>query len=190
MKREDLKIFVKIPTINTERLTLRKITQADLNDVYEYGKDTSVSKYLLWSPHPDEYYTRRYLAYLEKKYKEQEFHDWGIEFCGKMIGTVGFTSFDLQNNSAEIGYVLNSSYWGKGIAAEAAKEIIKFGFERLGLARIFAKCLVENEVSKIVMKKCNMQYEGILRAAVLCKNQYKDVTVYAITAEDYFRKDK
>lgn len=185
MTKDDIKIFTKIPTIKTERLLLRKIQPSDIEDVFEYGSDPSVSKYLLWQPHPDRGYTRFYLNFLTVRYRKGEFYDWGVELDGKMIGTCGFTAFDLNNNSAEIGYVLNSKYWGRGIGYEAASAVIKYGFEVLSLNRIEVHYLVGNEASAALSKKLGMQLEGIHRGAIKCKGEYRDVCVAAILKSEH-----
>ena len=189
MKYDDLKIFTKIPTIKTERLILRKIELSDLPDVYEYAKDPEVSKYLLWKPHENIGFTKRYLKYLQKLYKTHSFYDWGITYNGKLVGTVGFTHFNLPNNSAEIGYVLNRKFWKKGIASEAVTEIIKFGFERLNLNRIEAIYLPENEMSKRLLQRCKMTCEGLSRKALIVKGEYRDIEKCAILKDDYVIKD-
>ena len=185
MTKEDIQIFIKIPTIKTNRLILRKISQKDVLDVFEYAKNPMVSEFLLWYPHISLADTRAYLATVESFYRKGKFYDWGIEYEGKMIGTAGFSTIDIVNNSAQIGYVLSESYWGLGIALEAAREVIKFGFERLGLRRISARCIVGNVRSEAIMKKCGMIYEGLSRDAVLCKGRYRDIITYAMTVEDY-----
>ena len=53
----------------------------------------------------------------------------------RMIGTCGFVRFDEENESAEVGYVLHPDYWGQGLAAEALREVLSFGFDRLELHR-------------------------------------------------------
>lgn len=185
MTKEDLRIFLKPPTLTTERLTLRKITPNDLLDVFEYAKDPRVSRYLLWYPHLSLGDTRAYLAAVDGLYRKGKFYDWGIEINNKMIGTAGFSSFDIENNSAYIGYVLSHDYWKLGIASEAAKAVIKFGFERLGLRRIAAKCIIENEASIAVMKKCKMLFEGVARDALLVKGNYRSIVTYSLTFNEY-----
>jgi hypothetical protein len=70
----------------------------------------------------------RYLAYVATRYRAGEFFDWAVVLREnqKMIGTCGFTSFSYEHNSAEIGYVLNPSYWGQGIALEAVQAVMYF----------------------------------------------------------------
>lgn len=188
MHKDSLNIFKNIPTLKTDRLTLRKIECRDLSDVYEYTSDPLVPKYLMWHPHQTREYTKSYLKYMNKLYKKGKFYDWGIEFCGKLIGTVGFSSINIKNNSAEIGYVLNSKFWNKGIASEAVNEILKFAFCILDMQRVEAVFLPENEKSREVLKKCGMKFEGVHRSALLVKGEYRDVETFAIIKADYFKE--
>ena len=185
MTKEDINIFKNIPTVTTERLVLRKIRMQDINDVYDYGSDPEVSKFLLWYPHPDHAYTRTYLRQLMHRYKRGEFYDWGVVINNKMIGTCGFTSFDLANNSAEIGYVLNRRFWNKGIGYEAASMVVRFGFEVLKLNRIEVRYIAENRASEALAIKLGFKTEGILRSAIQCKGRYCDLGVASITRKEY-----
>ena len=185
MQAKKLKIFVNIPELRTERLILRKITRRDLDDVYEYASDGEVSKYLLWEKHPEKYYTRSYLSLIESKYRKAEFYDWGIELDGKMIGTCGFSSISCENNSAEVGYVINRAYWGKGIALEALRAVLSFGYDVLGLNRIECRVMSENKGSIRVLEKCAMKFEGVLRQALLVKGVYRDISIYSMLKDEY-----
>ncbi|MBE6547713.1 MAG: GNAT family N-acetyltransferase [Ruminococcaceae bacterium] len=181
-------ISSKLPTLECERVTLRKMLFEDAQDMYEYSSNPDVPKYLLWYPHPDIEYTKAYLRYISQRYRTGDCIDWAVidKKSGKMIGTCGFARIDYQNDCAEIGYVLNPKFQRQGIAAEAAKEVIKFGFETLGLARIEARYMVENTPSRVVMEKCDMIFEGVRRNGAKVKDRYCDVGVCAITREDYY----
>ena len=191
-KGKTQKIFKKIPTVRTERLTLRKLTPSDSADMYEYSRRDAVTKYLLWYEHENEHITREYLAYVADAYKRGAFYDWAVTLTdsGKMIGTVGFTKFDLPNNSAEIGYVLNPEYAGKGIATEAAKKIVNFGFNFLKLHRIEARHMVGNDASHRVMEKLGMKEEGTFRESYFVGGSYRTVTVCSILANEYQMKEE
>jgi len=187
MENSDLKRFITPQILFGKRIILRKITNSDLLDVYEYASDAKVSKFLLWSPHPSKEFTKRYLFLVEKKYKKGEFYDYAIEYKGKMIGTCGFTSFSVENQCGEIGFVLNSCFWGMGLAQEAAELVIKYGFEVLRLNRIEAKYMSENTQSRRVMEKCNMKFEGTMRLSMLIKGKYRDISICSILREEYFK---
>ena len=193
MRREDIcKIFANIPTLKTERLILRKIKGDDVEDMYEYSCDASVTEYLTWSPHPDKTYTLEYISYLQSRYRTGDFYDWAVVLkdTGKMIGTCGFTRFDYANNSAEIGYVLNTEYHGQGIATEALEKVLEFGFEKICLNRIEGKYMVENAASRRVMEKCSMTFEGVRREGMLIKGRYRNIGVCSILKREYCLSDR
>ncbi len=191
MHREELnRIFTHIPTLKTERLMLRKILPEDADAMYEYSSDQSVTEFLLWDVHPDRFYTGEYIEYLQERYALGDFYDWALilKADGSMIGTCGFTNFDLPNSAAEIGYVLNPRYRGNGYAPEAAACVIAFAFEALGLVRVSAICMKENTASLRVMQKCGMTHEGILRRAVYAKGKHRDVSVCSILKDEFAKK--
>ena len=191
MKREAVySIFSRIPTLQTERLILRKLSMDDTDDMYEYACRADVTEFLTWSPHPDKAHTFDYLSYLQKRYKTGDFFDWAIvcRDTEKMIGTCGFTRFDFANNSAEIGYVINPKFKGKGIATEVVSKVIRFGFENLALNRIECRFMTENNASRRVMEKNQMTFEGVRREGMLIKGVYRDIGVCSILRSDFFEK--
>ena len=182
MRKKQLSIFKDLPTFETERLVLKKISKEYLEDVHEYRSDPKVSRYLLWSAHMDKETTNSYLEYLEELYDKAKFYDFGIYLkdSDKMIGTVGFTTINLHKNTASVGYVLNSKYWGHGIAVEALEKIIQFGFETLGFNTLFAKFAEENVASRKVLEKCGFKYHANEKKPMLIKNKMEKIVVFSL----------
>lgn len=190
MEQDDiLKVFRHIPVLETERLILRKMQRSDAGDMFEYASDTAVTEFLTWDVHPNVRFTANYLSFLQSKYKSGEFFDWAVTLrtTGKMIGTCGFTRFNFPAYSAEIGYVLNPRFWGRGVAAEAAARVVSFGFEYLGLNKIEAKCMQGNRQSRRVMEKLGMTYEGTTRDAIFIRGSFVSVETCSILKKEYFR---
>lgn len=181
--------FKDPPTLKTPRLILRKLSKGDADDMYEYASDPAVSRYLLWDAHPSRRYTAKYLAYLQGRYRAGEFYDWALvdRQSGRMIGTCGFTAFDFQNNSAEVGYVLNRTFWHCGIAAEALKEVLHFAFNVLGLNRVEAKYMLGNDDSRRVMERCGMTFEGVTRDALFVKGRYVSVGICSLLRREFLQ---
>ena len=193
MKREEIyRIFSNIPTLKTERLTLRRMLVSDYDDMYEYARLETVTRYLTWYLHKNREYTREYLQYIGTHYTIGDFFDWGVIHNGddKFIGTCGFTKFDYNHNCGEIGYVLNPEYWGQGIADEAVREVMRFGFDVLGLNRIEAKFIEGNDSSKRVMEKTGMTFEGYHRKSMLIKGEYKTIGICSILKNEFESEEK
>lgn len=182
-------VFKNPPVLTTERLTLRKILVSDADDMYEYAKNPAVSRFLLWEPHKSEDFTKSYLKYIKNQYSSGNFSDWALTIpsSGKMIGTCGFSFLDEANLTGEIGYVLNPLYWGKGLAAEAARRVISFGFGNLGLHRIYARIIDGNEASVRVAEKCGMRHEATLVSSLFVKGEFKTIKIYAIIKDEFYK---
>lgn len=188
MDREEItRIFRDPPVLETPRLTLRRMLKRDSLDMFEYACSPDVTEYLLWEPHQSETYTYKYLSYLQSRYRAGDFYDWAVVWrnTDKMIGTCGFTRFHWDHNAAEIGYVLNPGFWGYGIAPEAVRAILYFGFHNLHLHRIEARYMVENSRSRRVMEKVGMRFEGIARDSMFVKGKYVTIGTCAILKQDY-----
>lgn len=188
MKREDVyRIFSNIPELHTERLTLRRLKVSDSWDMFEYARDPKVTEFLTWHAHPNIAYTREYLQFVGTHYTIGDFFDWAIVLReqDKMIGTCGFTRIDYTNNCAEIGYVINPAYRGQGIADEAVRSVMGFGFVRLGFNRIEAKFMENNVASRRVMEKTGMTFEGFHRRAMKIKGKYETIGVCSILKDEF-----
>lgn len=189
-KDEITKVFRDIPILETDRLILRRMLKTDADDMFDYAKRADTTKYLTWNPHPDRKFSYQYLVYLQQKYRQGDFHDWALVLrdSGKMIGTCGFTRFDYGNEAAEVGYVINPDFWGKGYAPEALRRVIRFGFDYLDLHRIEAKYMEDNAASRRVMEKCGMTFEGVRRDSLYVKGGFVSVGVCSIISTEYYQR--
>ncbi len=189
MEKERIcKIFSNMPELDTARLLLRPMRVSDAEDMFCYARRQDVTEFLLWSPHPSMQYTADYLRYLQRRYALGEFYDWAVveKASGRMIGTCGFTRFDLPHNGGELGYVLNPDYHGMGYGTEAATRVLRFGFEKLCLHRVEAKFMQGNDASLRVMEKLGMTLEGYRRDGMYVKGQYRTVGVCSILKDEFF----
>lgn len=187
MKKETVyNLFSHIPVLETEHLILRGMKVSDAADMYAYAKLPAVSEYLLWSPHEDIRHTTDYLTYVSRRYRTGDFFDWAIvdKQSGHMIGTCGFTSFRFESDVGEIGYVLNPAYQGRGLATEAVRRIMRFGFEELQLHRIEARFMEGNVRSLRMMERVGMRLEGYARESMKVKGRWRTIGTCAILASE------
>ncbi|KAA0546858.1 GNAT family N-acetyltransferase [Bacillus sp. BGMRC 2118] len=180
-------ILHDIEALETERLILRKLREDDILEIFEYGSNDEVTKYVSWNTYQTIEDAKVFLDHILTQYEQGAGAFWGIEDkkSNKLIGTIDFVSWNQKHKKAEIGYILSQDYWGKGIMTEAVQAVIKFGFKRMNLVRIEARCLVENIGSEKVMQKAGMHYEGLLRKSMFLKEIHRDIKLYAILKEDF-----
>lgn len=188
MKKDKIyNLFSRIPTLETPRLILRGMRVSDAADMFAYAKDPAVTEFLTWYPHATAEETRQYLTYVGQRYRTGDFYDWAVvdQESGHMIGTCGFTSFNCPSDSAEVGYVLNPAYQGRGLATEAVRRVIRFGFEELELHRIEAHFMEGNDASRRLMERVGMTFEGFARESMKIKGKYCTVGTCAVLRGEY-----
>jgi RimJ/RimL family protein N-acetyltransferase len=174
--------------IETERLVLREFREADLEAIHEYAQDPEVARYMPWGPNTRE----ATLDFLSRKIREQseerrEQHELAIELKSedRVIGGVRLGIKDEANRTADIGYVLNRRYWGRGMAPEAVRALIDHAFRHLKLHRVWASCDVRNSASYRVMEKLGMRREATFLNDIRQKGEWRSTHVYAILAEEW-----
>lgn len=185
MQIED--IYADLPTLVTPRLVLRKVTLADLTDQFEWTSDELVTQFLTWGPQRSLEETEQSIRYILGLYENKQVSPWGIVLkeTGRQIGSCGYNWWLPKHGRAEISYMLDRKYWGKGLVTEAVSEILRFGMEKMELNRIEALVHPENKPSRRVLEKVGMKLEGVLREAIKLKDAYQDHLMYSLLRRDW-----
>ena len=176
----------QLPLLETRRLLLRAPLRSDARDMFRYAKDPLVSRYVVWQRHETPADSKEFLSGIIADNRS----GGGITFAvqdkesGAMIGTLGFNWIDRENHVAETGYSFSREYWGRGLATEALRALMTYGFDTLHLNRIEGQCDVRNPASGRVMEKCGMRREGLLRQRYFLKGVYTDMILYAVLKSD------
>lgn len=168
--------------LETDRLLLRKITEQDLNDIFEYASDNEATQYMPWDTHKSLADTKQFYNIVMDSYKELNSLEYVfvLKETGKVIGSGGSISLPLYPHCVEIGYIINKKYWGQGLVPEAMTVIINYLFNELNVHKIEAKHLGGNPNSGKVMQKLGMSYEGRRIDSNYVKGKYHDSVEYGI----------
>ena len=132
--------------------------------------------------------SKSFLRLALEGYERGDFGGWGVVLkdSGAFVGTCGMDAgYAPEHARAELGYVLSREHWGRGLMPEAVRAVIRFGFGRMGLNRVQARCIAENVASARVMEKTGMAYEGTLRESEFIKGAYRDMKLYSILRCEY-----
>jgi RimJ/RimL family protein N-acetyltransferase len=92
---------------------------------------------------------------------------------------------DEQHSKAEIGYWIGLPFWGRGYATEAAREVVRYGFQDLKLNRIFAGVYGGNEASMRILTKLGFKHEGTLRQHYLKWGRFLDSECYGLLRSEW-----
>nr|WP_154896490.1 GNAT family protein [Paenibacillus xylanexedens] len=174
----------------TERLILREIGLDDWESIHTYTISPEVTQYTAWGPNTEQD-TTAYIEQVLQSQQEQPRSQFDLAVCLKTDGTlVGSVGIYTEGTNAEMGYVMNPQYQGRGYAAEASQALLGLGFNTLGVHRIYAKCRPNNKASERVMQKIGMKYEGMMREHWFYKGAFHDSLVYSILAREYAQLEK
>jgi len=153
-----------VKTLETNRLILRKFSQNDFAAVHSYGSNSQNMIYMMWGPNTEND-TRTYINTAIKMAEENPctaFHFAAeLKETGAVIGGCTINMTDKGDNTAEIGWLIRHEHWQQGYGFEMGKKMLEFGFEELGLNRIFSRCDAENIASYRLMEKLGMRREGL-----------------------------
>ena len=119
---------------------------------------------------------------------EETRYDAVIEADGVPVGTIGLLSIDRKNSKAEYYIAMGEvDYKGKGVAKEASKLILAYGFETLGLNRIYLFTEVENISAQKLFERVGFVREGVIRQDIVSHGKYVDRIAYGFLREDWNR---
>ena len=167
----------------TERLLLRLFQLTDAKSVQALAGHEEVARTTLSIPHP--YPDGAAEAWIERTRSAAERGDiFSFALIGKeldqLIGCVSLR-VSKSDNQAELAYWVGRPYWGLGFATEASRRIVEFGFEALGLSRIYAAAMTTNPASCKVMSKIGMKFKELLPNHIVRSGVYEDIVLYEIT---------
>jgi len=179
------------PTLLTERLALRELRFEDAPAIAAGAGDRRVARYLIAVPSP-------YPLSLARRWVTGRIEWWQLgrgvtlgialrEKQDEIIGTVSLRSYP-RDGRAELGYWLAVPAWRQGLATEAARAAVDFGFRELGLARIYAQVLAGNDASLGVLAKLGMVHEGTKRQHVRHGRRLHDVLIYGVLSDEWLAR--
>ena len=169
--------------IRSLHLVARELTVADQRDLLAITSGPAVVRYLSFGP-VNEAEARGLIDFATASAQADPRTDYALAIVtadlGAMIGSFGLQLDPEAPESAEVYFVFGQPSWGQGLATELLAALIAFGFERVGLRRIFGVAHPENIASVRVMERCGMAHEGSVHAAFEDESGWRDGIRYAI----------
>ena len=173
---------VVAPELKTARLRLCPLSVDDAPAIYAYTSDAEVARFTLWAAHPNEDFTRGFLATLIGP----AVLAWSVALDEPhtIIGMIFLHSLSRQHRKAELAFSLRRSFWRRGITTEAAAEVLKFAFGELNLNRAEATCMRGNHGSRRVLEKLGMSLEGTMRRSHFRYDGFHDMDLFSILRDE------
>lgn len=171
--------------IEGQRLSLRELEPTDTAAVLASTADPSATKHLPFTAMDDDE-VASYIKELIDAATEPERFLYPLAIVRhddqQVIGLAQLGIESFVHRRAELGYLLGSAYWGQGFGSEAVSLITEFGFDHLGLQRIFAVAATGNQASKRLLDSQGFHLEGTLRDHLLLGDKWVDGELFARVA--------
>jgi ribosomal-protein-alanine N-acetyltransferase len=180
-------VFAAFPVLTTRRLVLRELVPEDAPDVFRFRSDAE-EQYFNSEPLRQVPEALALIEELRAGYAAGRMIQWGVTLAGegRVVGLMGFNSWERGHRRADIGYDLARPLWGRGLAGEAVAAIVRFGFERMALNRIEAFTIADNVRSVRLLERLGFRREGVRRELTLeADGQWHDGTIYGLLRREY-----
>lgn len=141
----------------TPRLILRRARTSDVDDIHRVFSDAEAMRYWSRGPHAEKSETEQWIdAMIHARPSESD--DFVMEHAGRVIGKLG--AWQLP----EIGFILSSDYWRRGLASEALSAFVIHIFERPDVVKLTADVDPRNKASLTLLKRHGFTESGYGRA--------------------------
>lgn len=179
--------FITFPTLETQRLSLRRIGLADTDALFDLYSTDAVAQYLDIDTLTDRAGAVELAEFFVRSYDEQFALRWGITLRGidHLIGTCVYNGLDAEHRRAELGYDLLPACWSQGIMGEALQAALRYAFDVMELNRIEAVTSPDNTRSRALLAKLGFTEEGCLRQRSFYRGVFWDDVFYGLLREEY-----
>ena len=175
-----------LPTIDGNRVRLRQLSVPDLDDLHRVFSDATAMRYWSRPAFVDPAETRDYLAAIDAGRERGDLLQWGIEHVGqaRIIGTTTLFHIDREQRRAELGYILQSSHWGQGLANEALTCLLLHAREQMGMRRIDADVDPRNAASLRCIERLGFVREGFARERWVVSGEVQDSVLLGLLTRE------
>jgi RimJ/RimL family protein N-acetyltransferase len=179
--------------IHTARLTIRMMTDADVNDVHKYQSREDVCRYLLYEPRTRDEVAQNVAKHAVATTLENDGDYWQLalelpataETPSRVIGDIYFTIASLENSKGEIGWSLHPDFAGQGYASEGARAVLDIAFRSIRLHRVVAELDPRNNASVALCKRLGMREEALFVKDLWFKGDWADTGMYAVLRDEW-----
>jgi RimJ/RimL family protein N-acetyltransferase len=175
--------------IKTARLILRPFTEGDLDALHAYQKLPEVARYLMWPARDREQVVTalNYRMAHPTLEKEGDVLVLAVEHqdTGDLLGDVNLAWVSAEHRTGEFGFVFDPRFHGQGYAREAAVEMLRLGFEEMGLHRIIGRADGRHDASAKLMGRLGLRKEAHFVKNEYLKGEWVDEVVFAMLAEEW-----
>ena len=179
--------FDPFPILETSRLRLRESRLSDAEGVFAVLSADSVTRHYGLSPLANVEEARALIERRAAALRRGERIRWAVARRADdvVIGSCGYVNWNRDARRAEIGYELHPDEQGRGLMREALTAMLTFGFNGMGLNRVEALVVPENEPSLRLLRRLGFAEEGLLRDYGFWKGRFHDLRLFSLLKKDW-----
>lgn len=180
--------MIEKPILETPRLRLRPLERSDISAIQKAAGNREIADTMISLPHPyPANEAERYFARQQAESEAGRSVTFTIEHKaeGWFCGLVELRDIDREHSQGELSFWLAVEAWGQGYMSEVVQAVVRFGFEGLGLNRLYAYHMLRNPASGRVLEKNGFKQEGLLRQRVRKWGQFEDVALWAFLQHEW-----
>jgi RimJ/RimL family protein N-acetyltransferase len=178
--------------IETDRLTLRRYVEDDYDDLLKLQSNPDVTRFLLYDVRTPEQVKETLAGRLADVPMDRDGQALTVAVIlrdtGQHVGEVVLFMNSVEQRTGELGYVFHPEFHGRGFAAEASVELLRLGFEELGMHRIIARLDARNSGSVNLLKRLGLRQEAHFVKNEYLKGEWTDELVFAMLAEEWDKR--
>lgn len=182
-------LFREFPFLRSERIIMKRIEESDADELYEIYSNENIFRMRPGNVRKNRKTVENMIGHFQRDFNKKKTIFLGIYLNGdspELIGVGEIFDLDIKVNGLTIGYTLKESFWGKGYATEATSLMIKYLIREVGINRIQAYVMCENEKSKKVLLNNGFQKEGTIRQGAFWTGKgIVDLELYSILKDEF-----
>lgn len=180
-------VFNSFPELNCDRLSLKEITPRDKEAMYSIRSNINVMRFMGREAMHTLSEAEAFILSVSESFQKKNGINWGIieNESARFIGYFGIWRIDADNCRGEIGFALHPDFWGKGYMIEAAKAILRFGFEGLNLHSFEANIDPDNISSVKLVEKLGFRKEAYFHENFLFNGKFYDSMIYSLLEDNF-----
>ena len=172
--------------LETTRLILRPWEDSDAEALYKYASDPKVGPAAGWAVHTSVENSREIIP---KFLSDLETYAVILKEVGHPVGCIGLMPWKAVQTEAELGYWIGVPFWGQGLITEAAREMLRRGFEDLHLEKVWCNIYEENVRSYRVQEKCGFKFHHTTENVPFpLDDTFRTVHTFCISKEEWLAK--
>jgi RimJ/RimL family protein N-acetyltransferase len=180
--------MIEQPVLEIPRLRLRPLEVSDTLAIQKAAGAREIADTMISLPHPyPAGEAKRYIAWQKAEREAGRCVTFTIEQKaeGCFCGLVEMRDINYEHSQGELSFWLAVEAWGRGYMSEVVQAMVEYGFEGLGLNRLYAYHMLRNPASGCVLEKNGFKQEGLLRQRVRKWGQFEDVAMWAILRQEW-----